>query len=75
VWCSADRKDGATRKLGQELKTKACPVNPVARSYALGRDFSLQGTPSIVMPDGELLDGYVPPEELLHHLQEAAQPH
>src|SRR5579872_5352904 len=44
VWCSPDRNDALTRaKLGQELKTKACPNNPVARTYAVGRDFELQG--------------------------------
>jgi thiol:disulfide interchange protein DsbC len=74
VWCSADRNDALTRaKLGQELKTKACANNPVARSYALGEDFALQGTPAIIMPDGELLPGYVPPEVLVQHLKDAAK--
>lgn len=72
VWCSADRNDALTRaKLGQELKTKACPDNPVARSYALGREFALQGTPSIVLPDGEMLPGYVSPDELVQQLKES----
>jgi len=71
VWCSADRNDALTRaKLGQELKTKPCADNPVARSYALGRDFALEGTPAIIMPDGELLPGYVPPDVLVKHLKD-----
>ena len=46
VWCSADRNDALTQaKLGEDLKTKACTDNPVARSYALGQQFGLQGTP------------------------------
>jgi thiol:disulfide interchange protein DsbC len=76
VWCSPDRNDALTRaKLGQELKTKACPNNPVASSYAMGKDFSLQGTPSIVLADGEMLDGYVPPDVLLQRLKEQTQHH
>jgi thiol:disulfide interchange protein DsbC len=72
VWCSADRNDALTRaKLGQELKTKPCANNPVARSYALGKDFALEGTPAIIMPDGEMVPGYLPPDALLEHLKEA----
>jgi thiol:disulfide interchange protein DsbC len=71
VWCSADRKDALTRaKLGQELKSKPCANNPVARTYALGKDFAIEGTPAIVIADGELLGGYVPPDVLVQHLKD-----
>ena len=71
VWCSADRNDALTRaKLGQELKSKPCPNNPVARTYALGKDFAIEGTPAIIMSDGEMLDGYIPPDVLVKHLQD-----
>jgi thiol:disulfide interchange protein DsbC len=70
VWCSQNRNDALTRaKLGEQLKAKPCAGNPVARHYALGRDFDLQGTPAIVMADGEMLPGYVPPEALVQHLK------
>jgi thiol:disulfide interchange protein DsbC len=73
VWCSANRNDALTRaKLGEELKAKPCADNPVARSYALGRDFALEGTPAIIMPDGEILPGYVPPDVLVKHLKDTA---
>lgn len=73
VWCSANRNDALTRaKLGEELKAKPCADNPVARSYALGRDFALEGTPAIIMPDGEMLPGYVPPDVLVKHLKDTA---
>jgi thiol:disulfide interchange protein DsbC len=71
VWCSSDRKDALTRaKAGETLKAKACPNNPVARSYALGKDFAIPGTPAIVMADGEMFDGYVPPDVLVQHLKD-----
>lgn len=71
VWCSADRNAALTRaKLGEELKTKPCVNNPVARSYALGQDFALEGTPAIIMASGEMLPGYVPPDVLAQHLKD-----
>jgi thiol:disulfide interchange protein DsbC len=70
VWCSDNRNDALTRaKLGQPLKAKPCANNPVARTYALGRDFGLQGTPAIVAADGQMFSGYVPPAELLQELK------
>jgi thiol:disulfide interchange protein DsbC len=72
VWCSSNRNDALTlAKRGGALQAKACPNNPVARHYALGRDFGLQGTPAIVLADGELIGGYVPPLELAQHLKES----
>ena len=72
VWCSPDRNEALTRaKLGEELKTKVCTDNPVAHSFALGKDFALEGTPAIVMASGELLPGYLPPDALVQHLKEA----
>jgi thiol:disulfide interchange protein DsbC len=71
VWCSADRNAALTRaKLGEELKTKPCTNTPVARSYALGQDLALEGTPAIVLPNGEMLPGYVPPDVLAQHLKD-----
>jgi len=70
VWCSANRNDALTRaKLGQELKTKPCANNPVAHSFALGQEFALQGTPAILLPSGEMLPGYVSPQELVQELK------
>jgi thiol:disulfide interchange protein DsbC len=75
VVCAPDRNSALTlAKLGQELSDKPCANNPVARTYALGREFALDGTPAIVMADGELLPGYVPPDVLLQHLKDAKDP-
>ena len=72
VWCSDNRNDALTRaKLGQPLKTKPCANNPVARTYALGRDFGLQGTPAIVAANGEMFGGYLPPAQLLDELKKS----
>jgi thiol:disulfide interchange protein DsbC len=69
VWCSSNRNDALTQaKRGTPLTTKACPNNPVAKQYALARNFGLQGTPAIVLADGELIGGYVTPTDLAQHL-------
>jgi thiol:disulfide interchange protein DsbC len=71
VWCSSNRNDSLTKaKLGQDLKDKACTDTPLARFWELGRKFNIQGTPAIVLADGEMLPGYLPPDALLKHLQE-----
>ncbi len=71
VWCSVDRSAALTRaKLGEELKSKVCGNNPVARSWELGQEFDIEGTPAILLTDGEMLPGYVPPDELVKHLKE-----
>ena len=71
VWCSGNRNEALTlAKRGAPLQAKVCPNNPVARHYALGRDFGLQGTPAIVLADGELISGYVPPGDLAQHLNQ-----
>lgn len=71
VWCSPNRNDALTRaKLGQELNSpKACANSPVGREYALGQQFDVRGTPAIVMNNGEMLGGYLPPMQLVQHLQ------
>ena len=70
VWCSANRNEALTHaKLGEELKApKACGNSPVGRDYALGKKFDIRGTPAIVMNNGEMLGGYLPPMELAQHL-------
>jgi thiol:disulfide interchange protein DsbC len=70
VWCSADRAEALTRaKRGENLPDKSCSGSPVARHYALGQEFGLQGTPAIVLPDGEFLSGYLPPQMLMQQIQ------
>ena len=65
VWCSPNRQEALTRaKRGEVLNVKMCPNTPVAREYELGREFDLDGTPAIVLSDGEMLPGYLSPIEL-----------
>ncbi|HTV80975.1 MAG TPA: DsbC family protein [Steroidobacteraceae bacterium] len=70
VWCSADRKTALTEaKLGKPLTAKICADNPVAREYALGQSFDLQGTPTLILGNGEMVSGYLSPAELTQELK------
>jgi len=70
VWCSPDRNDALTRaKRGEEIKMKKCGNTPVDHDYELGQAIGLRGTPAILLADGDLLPGYVPPATLAKRLQ------
>jgi thiol:disulfide interchange protein DsbC len=70
VWCSPNRNDALTRaKRGETLNVKVCANTPVGREYELGREFDLDGTPAIILADGEMVPGYLSPIELAQTLR------
>jgi thiol:disulfide interchange protein DsbC len=71
VWCAADRKTALTEaKLGKTLPNKICPDNPVAKEYDLGQQFNLQGTPTLILGNGEMVAGYLAPADLAAELKD-----
>lgn len=71
VWCARDRNEALTRaKRGESVESKACGSTPVAEHYALGQEFGLRGTPAILLANGDLLPGYLPPALLAQRLRE-----
>ncbi|MBX6420883.1 MAG: DsbC family protein [Nevskia sp.] len=72
VWCAADRQAALTlAKRGQTIPEKKC-VNPVAREYQLGLDLGVHATPMLILPNGDELPGYVPPDDLAAELARSA---
>ena len=70
VWCSANRKDALTKaKQGTDPGNKICKDNPVAKTYALGQDLGIRGTPGIFTDRGEYLPGYYQPAQLVEKLK------
>ena len=64
VWCADDRHKAMDEaKAGRDVESRSCD-NPVAEHYALGQSFSIQGTPALILDDGEVVPGYVPPVKL-----------
>ena len=70
VWCAADQHTAMTdAKARRNVKPARCD-NPVAEQYEAGRAIGVRGTPAIVLESGELIPGYIPPEELASRLAE-----
>ena len=70
VWCSQNRNDAMTRaKRGEDVKAAKCGQTPVERDYEVGRDMAVTGTPAIVLPNGEMVQGYRAAPALLKILQ------
>jgi thiol:disulfide interchange protein DsbC len=64
VWCAKDRQAAMTQaKSRKELPEAKCD-NPVAKQYELGQLIGIDGTPAIVLANGELIPGYRPAPEL-----------
>ena len=64
VWCAKDRQDAMNKaKSRQELPPGNCE-NPVAKQYELGQMIGVNGTPAIVLGNGELIPGYQPAPQL-----------
>lgn len=64
TWCAKDKLDAMTKlKAGQTVANATCD-NPVAKQFQLGGQLGVNGTPALFLPDGKLMPGYLPPEEL-----------
>lgn len=70
VWCADNRNVALTMaKTGMIVDERDCGTTPVAQHYELGLSFGIQGTPAIIAESGELIPGYVGPEELLRYIE------
>ncbi len=73
VWCASDRNNALTMaKLDKSFETSTCDSSTVQDHYVIGRDVGLSGTPAIVLEDGTLIGGYLPPDQLKARLDQLA---
>ena len=73
VWCASDRSQALTMaKLDREFESASCDASIVQDHYVLGQEVGLSGTPAIVLDDGELIAGYLPPDALKLRLEQKA---
>lgn len=64
VWCADNRQDALTRaKRGEQIERKTCD-NPVQAQFELGQKLGVRGTPTLILDNGEMIPGYVPPTQL-----------
>ncbi len=70
VWCSPDQNEAMDiAKAGQTPPRATCDDNPVQKQYQLGQSLGVTGTPSMMTFDGDMIPGYVPPEQLRARLE------
>ncbi|NHB94520.1 bifunctional protein-disulfide isomerase/oxidoreductase DsbC [Photorhabdus cinerea] len=74
IWCSATPQKSldAAFKGNDISPIKSCKVD-IANHYKLGLQFGVQGTPAIILKDGNLLGGYMPPEALAKALDQSGK--
>ncbi|ALG69548.2 thioredoxin fold domain-containing protein [Beggiatoa leptomitoformis] len=74
VWCADDKNAALTAAKNQQSVKPAQCDNPIAKEYELGQQLGVNGTPALVLSDGELLPGYVPADRLVAYLMQKSVP-
>ncbi|MDE9445891.1 bifunctional protein-disulfide isomerase/oxidoreductase DsbC [Xenorhabdus bovienii] len=74
IWCSAtpNKALDAAFKGDNISPIKSCK-NDIAKQYQLGLQFGVQGTPAIVLQDGSVLGGFMPPKALKEALEQQGE--
>lgn len=73
VWCSKDRNKAMDlAKSGATPEVATCD-SPVKKHYEMGQMLGVTGTPALILEDGTLMPGYLPPEQLALALDKAAK--
>jgi thiol:disulfide interchange protein DsbC len=74
IWCANDQQLAMTEaKIEHKYRTGNCKT-PFKEHMALVRKFGLNGTPGIILENGDLIGGYLPAEVLNRRLNEAQEP-
>jgi len=68
AWCAKDKQAALTKLKADETVANATCDNPVAQQFQLGGQLGVNGTPALFLPDGKLMPGYLPPEDLARTL-------
>ncbi|WP_321324596.1 DsbC family protein [Thiomicrorhabdus sp.] len=68
VWCADDKKKAMDEAMsGKTPASKTCK-NPVKEHIMQAEIFEVNGTPNIILEDGNILPGYVPAKKLIQML-------
>lgn len=64
VWCAKDPREAMNLAKARKDVPEAKCENPVEKQYQLGQLIGVQGTPAIVLANGQLIPGYQPAPQL-----------
>ena len=74
AWCSPDRKTALTRAIqGEKFTAKACET-PTKKHYEIAAKLGVRGTPLMILPTGDTINGYVPAARLAERIVSASLP-
>lgn len=66
IWSTKDRKEAFDNAYkGGKISPASSMVPYVQMQFNVGRKLGISGTPAIILPNGQLLSGYVPANELI----------
>lgn len=68
IWCAKDKQGAMDNAKEDKAVAKAMCQNPVASQHELGQFFGITGTPAVILPDGQLVPGYMPVAAMLQQL-------
>ncbi|MDF0534010.1 bifunctional protein-disulfide isomerase/oxidoreductase DsbC [Shewanella yunxiaonensis] len=69
VWCSKDPKQAMNdAEVGKKVLLAKCDAD-IASQYQLGEQMGVNGTPSMILSDGTMVPGYLPPKQLLQSIE------
>jgi len=70
VWCAKDPKAAFTAVASdQDIEEVTCKDHMIDAQYNLGVKTGISGTPTLVLEDGSIVEGYVPSDKLLSILK------
>lgn len=73
IWCADDPLAAMDlAKARKDVAKKTCE-NPIDKQYALGKTVGVQGTPTIILANGQIIPGYQPAQQLAKQALKAQQ--
>jgi len=64
TWCAEDQQNAMNKiKTRQNIPNISCN-NPVLAQYNMGKKIGVTGTPAVIREDGEMIGGYLPPNQM-----------
>lgn len=74
AWCSPDRKAATARAIhGEKFDVAACDT-PTKQHYELAAKLGVRGTPMMILPTGDVVNGYIPAQQLAERIVAATLP-
>ncbi len=76
IWCATDKKAAldaakAQRKVPEPSGNIEQCKQLVEHHHELGQQLGISGTPAMFLPNGKMIGGYLPPDQLLNELQKS----